>query len=98
KPVITFADRRWVRFDPGAAALLRKRATLAESAEEFLAAIDAYLRRPDWRLPKPVNDEFLMAYGTHLHDGRSAERAVALLRELALGRTSAPAPASGVAR
>lgn len=98
KPVITFADRRWVRFDPRAVALLRKRAMLADSAEEFLREIDAYLQRPDWRLPEPVNDEFLMAYGTHLNDGRSAERAVVLLRDLALRRAAAPAPASGVAR
>jgi len=84
KLIITFVDSRWVRLDPAAAALLRKRMILSASGERFLRDIAAMLSQADWSLPEPVNDEFLMEYGTYLNDGHSAERAVNLLRELAL--------------
>lgn len=84
KPIITLADPRWVRLDPVAAALLRKRVILSESGEQFPRDIAAVLSKTDWSLPGPVNDEFLRAYGTHCNDGQSAERAVAVLRDLAL--------------
>lgn len=85
KPIITFADTRWLRLDPAAAALLRKRVILSESSKQFLQDIKTILSQPDWTLPEPVNDEFLRAYGTHLNDGRSAERASHLLLDLAIG-------------
>jgi hypothetical protein len=88
KPVIALVDSFYLRFDPRAAALLRKRAIVKESREEFLREITNFLSRPDWRLPKPVNDEFLMEYGTYLNDGRSTERSVEVLRELALNKYS----------
>lgn len=86
KPIITFADHKWVKVDSAAAALLRKRVILAESAEQFLYEIGNFLQCSDWCLPQQVNDEFLRAYGTHLNDGRSAERAVNQLFELAMNR------------
>lgn len=84
RPVIVMAHAAYLRYDAQAAELLRKRAILAATPDQFIAEIKAFLRRSDWSLPKPVNDEFLMEYGTYLNDGKSAERAVQLLSELAL--------------
>jgi len=83
KPVIVYLDRTLYRLDRHAMTLLRKRATVSETREEFLQDIADFLHRPDWTLPRPVNDEFLCAYGTYLNDGRSAERAAQLLMDLA---------------
>ena len=55
----------------------------SETKEQFLKDIERVLSEDDWTLPEPVNDEFLKAYGTYLNDGRSAERAVQALIDLA---------------
>lgn len=75
KKIIVLADRSTIRFDQHAAELLKKRAVLSETKEQFLRETEMTLSDSDWTLPEPVNDEFLRAYGTHLNDGRSAERA-----------------------
>ncbi len=83
KPVITFADSRWVRFEPRAKSLLRERAIFSESGEQFLKDIAGGLAERKSAPVNEVNDAFLSAYGTHLNDGRSAERAVQALHRLA---------------
>ena len=83
KKIILYADRTFFRFDPRAAELVRKRVVFSETREQFLSDIERGLNEVDWTLPEPVNDEFLMAYGTYLNDGRSAERAVKKLVDLA---------------
>jgi len=87
KPLVTFADRRSLRMRPEAKELLRRRASLAETPDEFLAEIRRLLderRLEDIRDP---DDGFLRAYGTYRGDGRSAERAAAAVLALATGRT-----------
>lgn len=60
--------------------------TRLEDLTEAISGITAGRRRPDLR-----GDDYVRAYATHLHDGRSAERAVALLAEIAdTGRLPLP--------
>lgn len=84
KPVLMLADSRWVRLLPHAEALLRKRAIVATNGDQFLQELEAFVQRDEWHLPQPVNDDFLKAYGTHLNDGASAERATHFLYQLAM--------------
>ena len=83
KPVIVLADRSYYRLRPFAVQSLRKRAILSETPEQFLHDIAEVLKQDDWSFHQEINDKFLCAYGTHLNDGRSAERAVQLLTEVA---------------
>jgi hypothetical protein len=83
KPFVLYADRRFFLLRPDAAALLRKRAPVAETEADFFATVDALLEHHSTGAQPTVNDEFLKAYGTHLGDGRSADRLAAFLRELA---------------
>lgn len=78
--------KRIVVYDPGlpghtleppeAKALLRKRAVVAETPDGFVEAVRTFLIANDFTEINVPNDEFLRAYGTHLNDGRSAQRAV----------------------
>lgn len=84
KKIILYTDRAFFRLDPRALELLKKRVVFSDSKEQFLEDIERVLGEDDWTLPEPVNDEFLKGYGTHLNDGRSAERAVRVLVDLAI--------------
>ncbi len=83
KKIILYADRTFFRFDPYALELAKKRVVFSETKEQFFRDIERVLGEDDWTLPEPVNDEFLKGYGTYLNDGKSAERAVRTLVELA---------------
>ena len=83
KPVIAFADRRFIHFTPEATGLLRKRAVFSTTPEEFFRDIDAAVHTPSWGPVSPVNDEFLSRYGTHENDGGSARRAAQALWDIA---------------
>jgi hypothetical protein len=84
KPVIVLADSFYLRFDTRAEALLRKRAIVADTSEEFLQEINKFLVLRDWTVCEPVNDEFLIQYGTHMNDGRAVDRSEKLLYDLAV--------------
>ena len=83
KKIILYADRTFLRFDPHALELVKKRAVFSETREHFFKDMERVLGKDDWALPEPVNDEFLRGYGTYLNDGQSAERAVQTLIDLA---------------
>jgi hypothetical protein len=61
---------------PEAKTLLRKRAVVAETPDEFVEAVRSFLIANDFSEINMPNDEFLRAYSTHLNDSRSAQRAV----------------------
>jgi hypothetical protein len=82
KPVLVYVDSAWIRFDRRAMVLLRKRAIVSETREQFLSTIVHFLKQPSWTVTLPINDEFLRAHGTHLNDGQSVERAAELLVRL----------------
>lgn len=82
KPLLVFSDRRFVNLRSEAAGLLRKRARLAETPEDFLAQLKDFLRGDLRELAAP-DQRFLAAYGTHLNDGQSAERAASAVEEIA---------------
>lgn len=61
---------------PEAQVLLRKRAIVAETPDEFVEVVRTFLSTNDFTEMNAPNDGFLRAYSTHLNDGSSAERAV----------------------
>ena len=79
KPLFVFmGSTKWFK-EPKE--LLRKRAVVAESPEALVEEIDRYIKTGHY--PADVkNREFIRAYGTHLDDGRSAERAADFLLSL----------------
>jgi hypothetical protein len=79
KPVLAYIDNRLFRTFPEAQALLRKRAWLADTADEFATQARMFLANGQPSGANLTNDEFLSAYGTYLNDGRSAERAADLI-------------------
>lgn len=75
KQMLVHADSRFISLRSEARELLRRRVCLTETPEDFLAELERFLAAEDFAvLPEPDNS-FLRAYGTHLDDGRSAERA-----------------------
>ena len=74
--------------DPGPARLLRKRAYVYDREDDFADAITRFIRKDrfpltdDERLVDLNNTEFLQSYGTHLNDGKSADRAAAFLKKI----------------
>ena len=60
---------------PDARDLLRRRASVATTPDEFEATVRALLDAGDFSELDRPDDSFLRAYCTHLNDGRSAERA-----------------------
>ncbi len=60
---------------PNSHTLLRLRAAVAATPDEFEAALCSLLERGDFTELEQADDSFLRAYCTHLNDGRSAERA-----------------------
>ena len=75
KPLLVYADKHSLRMFDEAKALLRKRATLVETTEEFVAQVEVFLKDGKFAELSEPDDAFLSAYGTHLSDGLSAMRA-----------------------
>lgn len=85
KPIIVFAEREstWIR--PPALDLLEKRVVYARFLEDYLRHIEEALSKQVWKEPV-TSDEFLRAHGTHLNDGKSAERAARAITEIVTGQ------------
>jgi hypothetical protein len=79
KPAIVLVDPRFVKMRPAARAALERRATVAESPQRFLDELRRLLQDGRFAVPTPVDDLFLHEYGTHLGDGKSADRALAAI-------------------
>ncbi len=86
KPLIIYADHRALRMLSEAKQMLRKRATLAETPEEFLQQIEQFLDKGDFASVQNPDTSFLRAYGTFLNDGCSAERAATAIKAIIEGR------------
>jgi hypothetical protein len=65
---------------PDAYRALERRAHVASTPAEFIATYRRLLTEGDFRPVSPLDDTFLREYGTHLDDGRSAERALSVIR------------------
>lgn len=87
RPIVALADAEFTRPDPRALELLRRRARVATSRDEFLRHLDVALDDRDWSVQEPRNDDFLEAYGTGV-DGDAADRAVSALLDLHARRGS----------
>ena len=82
-PIVVFADARSLRMREEAKRLLRRRCTLAETPDAFLAEVRRMLEARAFAPLARPDDAFLRAYGTHLNDGRAAERAADAICRLA---------------
>ncbi len=85
KPMLVLSDARFVTLRPEARELLCKRAGLAETPEEFFRQLRLFLSRDEFTELERPDRSFLRSYGTHLDDGRSAERAFEALRKIMNG-------------
>lgn len=74
--------RHW-RHPPEARQWLEKRAVCADRVEDLSNHLTRFLESGHYPADR-MNDQFLRAFGSHLNDGKSAQRAVSLL----LGRES----------
>ncbi len=83
KPFLAYFDRSFFQLVPEASEQLKKRAFYSNNRKDFFYQLENYLNTPDWTSSTPVNDEFLCNFGTHLNDGRSAERTSEFLYKLA---------------
>jgi hypothetical protein len=84
KPILVFEQGSMSQrvTEPIALDLLKKRALVARTQEDFLKLVENFLRAGDFSEIQNPNDEFLRAYGTHLNDGLSAERASEYILEI----------------
>lgn len=83
KPMLVFSDSRFIVLRPEARMLLHKRVTLSETPEDYLKQLRLFLSRGNFQELENADREFLRAYGTHLDNGRSAERALKAILEIA---------------
>lgn len=65
------------------AAALKRRVVYSDKLDSFLALLEDTLRRRDFCNRCYQDSTFLRLYGTHLHDGRSLERSVAAVQQIA---------------
>lgn len=79
KPLFVLLDR--VKWNEGPERLLKRRAVAAYTPDELILRIEEYLKTGEYGAD--LDDrEFIRAYGTHLDDGKSAERAAGFIMNL----------------
>jgi hypothetical protein len=88
RPLVVLVDTRFLQMNPDALELLRRRAAVGQSLDDFLDLARAFLRRGSFPRIAHPDDEFLKRYGTYRHDGRSTERALDALTTAAEARTT----------
>ncbi|GEM_PF-1306619 len=87
KPLFVLLDR--VKWNEEPERLLKRRAVAAYTPGELIARIEDYLKTGEYGAD--LDDrEFVRAYGTHLDDGRSAERGAGFVLGLLGGRARRP--------
>ena len=79
RTILVLVDPRFVRMQPNARRSLERRAHVASGPEEFLATYRRLLASGDFGPTARPDDAFLRDFGTHLDDGRSAERALSAI-------------------
>ncbi|MBM3949523.1 MAG: hypothetical protein FJ312_09890 [SAR202 cluster bacterium] len=80
-----FNPEKW---HPSILPMWKERVLYAEQLDEFLEMLRDFLRKGDFT-PVKSSDEMLRLFGTHLDDGRSAERAVTELKKIIQAHTQA---------
>lgn len=74
KPMLVFSDDRYLTLRPLARDLLRKRVTLCEKADEFLAQLRLFLTKGEFAEVQNASNDFLRTFGMFQDDGRSLDR------------------------
>jgi hypothetical protein len=73
-----FNPEKW---HPSILPMWKERVLYAEQLDEFLEMLRGFLRKGDFS-PVKSSDEMLRLFGTHLDDGKSAERAIIELKRI----------------
>jgi len=81
RPLLIFADSRFITLREKARQLLKKRAIVAEKPEEFYSCLVEFLSSK-FEVLEQVDRSFIQEYGTYLDDGKSAERAFNKILEI----------------
>jgi hypothetical protein len=92
RPVIVYIDRDIFSLNPGAAGLLRLRASVAEDRVGFIRLIEEALEKGRFSPVTPQDRSFLREYCTYVDDGASAGRAASEICRIAQRRESSPCP------
>jgi hypothetical protein len=85
KPLVVHAGEQWCPLFPKAEALLRKRALVSSTPEDFEANVDLLVSQPE-RVRELSDSGFRREHVTYLDDGRSAERIAARIYRAAHAR------------
>jgi hypothetical protein len=87
KHLLVYADQYSLRMFDEAKGLLRRRAVLAETGEEFVTQVETFIQTGNVTELSEPDDAFLQAYGTYLRDGRSALRATDAIETIIQGHS-----------
>ena len=82
KPIVAYVDKAAIQMLESAKTLLRKRASLSETAEEFVAEVEKFLAGNELEDICNTNDEFLLAYGTHSNNGQPVSRIASTISKI----------------
>ena len=82
KPILAYVDKAAIQMLESAKQLLRKRAILPETAEEFVAEVEKFLAGNELEDICYTNDEFLLAYGTHSNNGQPVSRIASTISKI----------------
>ena len=72
------------QYDREVIRLLAKRASVYEEKDEFIEGVKQAVQGHETTVVDPGNKEFLECFGTHLSDGRAAQRASEVVRDVLL--------------
>ena len=90
-PILCLVNLDWLNVDSHWLDLLQRRAMVATSVDDFLRQLDDILTGWPPQELDSVDDSFLLEYGMHRADGRSAERAVDALAQVLNEKRIVPA-------
>ena len=90
-PILCLVNLDWLHIDSHWLDLLKRRAMVATSVDDFLRKLDDILTGWPPQKINSVDDSFLLQYGIHQADGRSAERAADALAQVLNDKRTVPA-------
>lgn len=86
KPMIVYANRDAYRLNPEAKRMIRNRAVLAETPDEFVQSVECLLNQGDYTHLTNPDTEYLRTYATYLDDGQSASRVADAIYKIMTGQ------------
>ena len=87
KPVLVFNN--WYRWEPESLDLLKCSAVFSDDLDEFIGILRGYLATGRFEEARRAGSAYLWRFGTHLGDGRSADRAAEAIERIVQDGTPA---------